>query len=421
MSLDRYKKYDVIILGAGPAGLAAAIESSRRGLSCLLTDRNKKPGRKLYASGNGHCNICNEYYDASCYYDSEFAKHILVEYDLKNFTLDYLESLGVRSVSKNGYYYPMSMQASTVVWALRDAAVMSGAEIMCDSEVVSIYDDGDLYIAELKNGEKICASALIIATGSPSQPDLGAADSDSIIRLFDGLKLEYEPFRASLCPLRCNESFEMIAGVRCDAEISVGDTDFRERGELQITGNTLSGIVIFNLSEYMMRYRKEYGASVIHINLLSDISDESFIGSFLEMKERQPDRRLLAFLNGYINDKLAAYFINKLCTDKVIPDDKLLVKDVSENAADEIYKYLTDWKVIAEDGYGYDRSQASAGGIKTENIDPEDMHIIGRRELYAAGEATDVLGKCGGYNISYALLTGYLAGRGCLKNNGGTP
>lgn len=231
---DRFEKYDVIISGAGPAGLAAAIESSRRGLSCLLADKNKKPGRKLYAAGNGHANICNAFYDKSCYYDSEFMEQILADVDLTEFVTDYFDELGVNTVSKNGYYYPMSMQASSIVWALRDAAVMSGAEIKCDAEIIRVEETNNEYLVHFKDGSCKRADAFILATGSPSSPELGAADEKVVYELLDSLKLEYEPYRASLGPVRCDESFELISGVRCDAEIKVGDSGISERGELQI-------------------------------------------------------------------------------------------------------------------------------------------------------------------------------------------
>ena len=161
--------YDICIIGAGPAGLAAAIESSRRGLSCLLLDRNKKPGKKLYATGNGRCNLCNEHYDRDCYYGSDFASEIIYKRNLRDFVTEYMDGLGIKTVSKNGYYYPMSMQASAVVWALRDAAVMNGVEIISDSEVFAVEDKGDKYIISYSGGKTAEAESVILATGSPKR------------------------------------------------------------------------------------------------------------------------------------------------------------------------------------------------------------------------------------------------------------
>lgn len=417
MANDRFEKYDVIISGAGPAGLAAAIESSRRGLSCLLADKNKKPGRKLYAAGNGHANICNAFYDKSCYYGSDFMEQILADVDLTEFVTDYFDELGVSTVSKNGYYYPMSMQASSIVWALKDAAEMSGTVIKCGAEIIKVEETDDEYLVHFKDGSCIRSDAFILATGSPSSPELGAADEKSAYELYDSLKLEYEPYKASLGPVRCEETFELISGVRCDAEIKVDGAGVSERGELQITESTLSGIVVFNLSDHIRKMYENTGTAELTINVIPDVNETLFRQKLSRMIVDFPERRFTAFLNGFINDKLAVYFIMKMMDQGIIFDEKTMMKDVNIFNANEIFRMLSEWKVKISGLYGFNRSQASSGGIKTAQIDPDDMHIIGRRELYAVGEATEVLGKCGGYNISYALYSGYTAGRSCL--NGG--
>ena len=401
--------YDICIIGAGPAGLVAAIESSRRGLSCLLLDRNKKPGRKLYATGNGRCNLCNDHYDRDCYYGSDFAARIIEKRNLRDFVVEYMDNLGIRTVSKNGYYYPMSMQASTVVWALRDAAVMNGTEILTDSEVTSVEDEGDKYIISYSGGKTVEAKSVIVATGGPSAPELGAASCQTLYSLYRSLNLNCEMFRPCLCPVEVGEDLGSIAGVRCDAEISLHIAEQRERGELQITATGLSGIVTFNMNEYMQK-QSENGYDIIHVNLLPDVTYEEFIYRFNTFKKNSPNRKILGFLNGFLNDKLALYQLNLLKEAGSVKDDV----NVSEIEAGLIYRALIDWKLQIKQYNDLTRSQASAGGIEMSEIDPKDMHIINRRELYAVGEATDVLGKCGGYNISYALYTGYLAGRACL-------
>ncbi len=401
--------YDICIIGAGPAGLAAAIESSRRGLSCLLLDRNKKPGKKLYATGNGRCNLCNEHYDRDCYYGSDFASEIIYKRNLRDFVTAYMDGLGIKTVSKNGYYYPMSMQASAVVWALRDAAVMNGVEIISDSEVSAVEDKGDKYIISYSGGKTALASSVILATGSPSAPELGAASYETLYSLFESLKLKYEPFSPCLGPVAVKEDMNPVAGVRCDAEISLHIAEQRERGELQITAGGISGIVVFNMNEYM-KEQAHNGHNTIHINLLPDITHDEFISRFNTFRKTSPNRKVLGFLNGFLNDKLALYHLNRLKEDGSVKDDV----NVSESEAGLIYRALTDWRLSIGGFNDETRSQASAGGIATSQIDPKDMHIIDRRELYAVGETTDVLGKCGGYNISYALYTGFLAGRACL-------
>ncbi len=434
--------YDVIIIGAGPAGLAAAIESSRRGLSCIVLDRNKKPGRKLYATGNGRCNLCNDIYNDDAYFGSSFASEIMNNVNLRDFTLDFIHKLGIETVCINGYYYPLSRQSSTVVWGLRDAAIMSGAEICCNSEVekvdiINTENDKPIYRVHVTGNSVYTGSGLIIASGSPSGPECGAPDERKLYSVINDLKLEFKPYRASLCPVICKDDFDMPAGIRTDALISVPTfiTDDKgniinksikqERGELQINENCLSGIVIFNLAEYIYDLIienketsvKQQSDPGISINLIPDISEDIFLESFSRLKSSFPERKFVAFLNGFIHDKLSVYFENILIHKKLINRPGLEIKDIPDESAGLIYKELISWQVQPEGLMGYDRSQASSGGIITECIDSRTMSVKGRRGLYAAGEAIDVLGKCGGYNISFALYTGSLAGKNVLKDD----
>ena len=137
---------------------------------------------------------------------------------------------------------------------------------------------------------------------------------------------------------------------------------------------------------------------------------DKYMATHLEDTSRH--RVQCAIKQGYVflNDKLALYQLNLLKEAGYVKDDV----NVSEIEAGLIYRALIDWKLQIKQYNDLTHSQASAGGIETSQIDPKDMHIIDRRELYAVGETTDVLGKCGGYNISYALYTGFLAGRACL-------
>ena len=409
MSKKSTKLLDVIIIGAGASGMMAAITAARRGKSVGILERMNKPGKKILATGNGKCNFTNNNMDTSCFHGNIHLIQSVLDHFSKEDALSFFHEIGIWPKEKNGYYYPMSMQASAVVWALRDAAVMNGVEIISNSEVSAVEDKGDKYIISYSGCKTAEAESVILATGSPSAPELGAASYETLYSLFESLKLEYEPFSPCLGPVAVREDLNPVAGVRCDAEISLHIAEQMERGELQLTADGISGIVVFNMNEYM-KEQAHNGHNTIHINLLPDISHDEFISRFNTFRKTSPNRKVLGFLNGFLNDKLALYHLNRLKEDGSVKDDI----NVSEFEAGLIFRALTDWKLSIGGFNDENRSQASAGGIATSQIDPKDMHIIDRRELYAVGETTDVLGKCGGYNISYALYTGFLAGRACL-------
>jgi len=149
----------------------------------------------------------------------------------------------------------------------------------------------------------------------------------------------------------------------------------------------------------------------ITVNLMPKKSENDFAAEFNDIKSRFPERRLDLFLNGYINDKLSSYFIQKFYGN---PEMKLCLKDITETGIRGLYQEITEWSVGIKAINDFDQSQASSGGIVVSILDPYSMEIDSDKTLgpgiYAIGEATDVLGKCGGYNLTYAFITGYLAG-----------
>ena len=431
------KIYDICIIGAGASGLVAAIESSRRGLSCVVVDKNKKAAQKLYATGNGRCNLTNDNWEEDSYYENEFVDQVFESlYKItgmrqRSFVLDYFKNLGIQTVSRDGYFYPASMQASSVVWSLLEAVRTIGAELrlktLCRSvkavNIADIIDDIDVsqdshfdaisiykLNLEVKNEndiheDTIYARNIIIATGGVSQTKLGATSKDLSNSLFDSFRLPYNEFRSCLCPVICSEEdmLSSIAGVRTKARVYAGGHS--ELGELMITEDGISGIVTFNMSYYMK------AGSKVRVNLLPKTSEDDFVMHFNDIKAHFPEKRLDSFLNGYINDKLALYMIGRFYGN---PELKLLLKDVTETGIRGIYGELTEWILTVRARYDTEHSQASSGGIVTDVIDPYSMKVsrsstIGEG-IYAVGEATDVIGKCGGYNLSYAFITGYLAG-----------
>lgn len=406
--------YDVIIIGAGASGLAAAIECSRRELSCLIIDKNKKPGNKLYATGNGRCNVTNDYYNSDVYYNNPFADQIMQQVDLREFTFRFMHDIGIHLTEKKGYYYPMSMQASSVVWALLDAIDKYRVDFEQNTVVHSIEEyqitGGKIFYKVSCSGEKEFRSrSVILACGGCSAPELGAIDSQTAYTLFDSLNLHYQPFLPALVPIKTKSILSYLTGVRQHAVITVGVYGPKEEGELQFTDFGLSGIVIFNQSENI---RQLIGSKspYIYINVIPDVTEEDFLESYNCLMQHSPNKSIQAFLNGYMNDKLADFLIGQMEREKEL-HNKLQLWQLTPQLIRRMHYFLSDyWHLEVTDLYGFDKSQASSGGICTDQIDPATMKVTDRNEVYAVGEALDVLGKCGGYNLSFALYSGHLAG-----------
>ena len=254
------KVYDACVIGAGASGLVCASELAKRGYTTLLLEQNKKSGRKLYATGNGRCNIANAVLSASSYYGDGFASRV-VNSGSAAMLKRYLEQLGIPLTDKDGYLYPQSLQASSVVWALKDAAVLAGVRIKYENELESVERTAEggfrLHAVSPKDGnvEYVC-NRLVLSAGSPAGDSLGAAKEDKLCSILDDLGLPYMPFEPALCPLTVKEDVSELAGVRTRAVLRLGlsidrrdfNEDLTESGELQLTDYGISGIAVFNLS-----------------------------------------------------------------------------------------------------------------------------------------------------------------------------
>lgn len=398
------KTYDICIIGAGASGLAAAIEAGRRGLKCIVIDRNKKCGNKLYATGNGRCNIANALIDADSYFfNTEI--HEIISSEFGNMR-DLFLQIGIPFRDKGNLFYPASEQSSSVVWALKDEAERTGADLIYKTVVTGIRSaasespsPGEFGFIISSSESDICiAKKLIIAMGSPSAPKLGALPADDIYHILENIGIKFSKFRPALSPVRLLSDIpDYLNGVRSKAAATIitKDGEITETGELQITGNTLSGIMIFNLSAYI-----ECGTEI-----LLDLAPGLSITELKEIiiNEVSCGRARKALLSGIMNDKLAAY-IAELYMAKC--DNDLS----NEEFADGLARLTKNVRLKTAPLNDYDRSQASLGGIALSEIDLNTMKLKSSGSISVCGEICDVTGKCGGYNLMWAFISGMRAG-----------
>lgn len=420
--MSERKTFDIGIIGGGAAGLSAAIAASFRGKSVVILDQNKKPGSKIYATGNGRCNLANAVSCPSCYYGNELPQKVfenVIPY-IEEMTasklaftnqeeLPYIEIkaffdyLGLPSKFFGNGLYPASEEASSVVWAMKDAVDSKGVTLLGKSGVKDVKKQGENFLIQSHNGDEAEVKNLLLAMGSPSGKGLGSAKEEDLYNIFEDLNLSYEKFTPALCPLACQGDFSEIMGVRARVKASL--KGYEEEGQLQLTDYGLSGICIFNLSPLASP------GDVIEIDFIPDYTEEELLERLQNLKDNLPNRRLLAFINGFMNDKLAAWLIKTVNVDL----SNKTISSCQESDLRTLLHAIKHYKFIVKSRFEYSRSQASCGGIHAKTICQETMEIEGHKGLYAAGEVTEVIGKCGGYNLSYAILSGYLAGSEMAK------
>ncbi len=405
MSVISDNIYDYCIIGAGASGLSCAVAAASQGKKTVVLEKNRKAGRKLYATGNGRCNLTNRYADTACYRSKaggymELLFNLCHGVDISEQVCDFMEALGVMTSETDGYVYPASMQASSVVWAMLDEIKSLGAEIKCGCEVTGIKQYGDIYTVQSTEGE-YRAENVVLAAGSCAYPSLGGSMSG--YSLAEGLGLNVinpEPVLTAL-KIKKPEHYELLKGVRARGRVDACDKNGKlkasEYGEVQFTEDTLSGIVCFNMASLK--------PEMIRICFFDKVPDrEAFI--------RHADRTLTGVLNGFVNDKLAEYMVLSFGLER-----NTCCSDISIKEIDAFVGHISELFFTVTGTEGFEKAQAATGGICLDQIDAASFAVKGRKGLYACGELLDIDGKCGGYNLTFAILSGLKAGGGYHASN----
>lgn len=399
--------YDLCIIGCGAAGMSAAIEASKYGMSVIILEKNNKAGKKLYATGNGRCNLTNKDISIENHYNSSdlsYGDFLCPNINNKSYEeiIKFVEELDLEITDINNYIYPRSKQASSVVWAMLDRLKDNNVKIEYNAEVTAItYTDKSYKIKWQEN--EITASQLIIATGGASYKSLGGSKSG--YNLIKQLNIKQEPVYPSLCSLKINDPIKDLQGVRASCKATLYDEDniiASEEGELQLLEGTLSGIVIFNLSSKAIRLKNSKKNVYIKLDYIPEIID---VNSFIE-KAGNSNRTILGYLNGYVNDKLCSFILAKCNIDK-----KMKANELTENKLKEIFNQLKNMAFTIKGYSDLENAQVSMGGVSLKEINPNNYMTIKYPNLYIIGEALDIDGLCGGYNLTFAIISGKVAGK----------
>ena len=279
------KKRQVVIIGAGASGLMAAIMAARNGAAVTVLEQNEKPGKKICATGNGKCNFSNLVMPDDAYRGKhpEFVNHALAQFSVKD-TVEFFKKLGIFPLDKNGYLYPRSNQAQSVVDVLCMEASNLGIKIKTNEQVIAIETEKNgRNFQVLTKGWHYEADALILANGSKASAISGSDGSG--YELAESLKHHIIPVYPALTALKCKgPAFKVWAGVRTEGEVSLfidGKFYKSERGELQLTEYGISGIPVFQISTYAIRAVRDGHKAALRINFMPELSEEES-AAFLE-------------------------------------------------------------------------------------------------------------------------------------------
>lgn len=395
----------IVIIGGGASGLVAGITAKTPTNEVIILEKNTSCGKKILATGNGHCNYYNDNQELTNYHstNNDLIEKLITEDNLTS-VRDFFTSLGIIPKIKNGYYYPTSNQATSIRNALLEKALSKKVTIKTNFLVIEIFKKDKFYIRS--TDETIIADKLIIATGGAAAPKTGSDGAGySFAKEFGHTIIKPLP---ALVQLKATLPFaKEVSGVRTDVNLTLyEDTEKikEESGELQMTDYGLSGICIFNLSSLISRGLDEGKKELISIDFLPFISDKK-----TWLKERSityADEKVSNDLEKVLNYKLVTALL-KNCHLK----ESITYKELTLLEKEILLSNLCNFKVQITGTNTFYEAQTVTGGIPLTEVNLETMESLKCQNLYITGELLDIDGICGGYNLTVAWLTGLLAGK----------
>lgn len=406
-------KRKIGIVGGGAAGMTAAISAARSGAEVTILEGNDRLGKKILSTGNGKCNLGNM--DLSVEQYNTDSPDILQGFLGKfgtNETIDFFRSLGLLVKEKNGYLYPLSEQASSVLDALRyEISRLKNIRVMYETRIERIEpDDSKQCIRLFGKGQEYVFDRVILACGGKAAGRTGSDGSG--YRLAEMLKHSLNPVVPGLVQLRCTENwFKSVAGVRAEARISWEFSE-PERGELQLTDYGISGIPVFQLSRHAGYLLRRTDLVSLKIDFMPDYEKDDFPERMI--RERLPIEKCSSveeYFTGMLNKKLMNLFIHLA---GMKPSDE--VRRMPESKIKQVYKLCRGLTVHINKCNPFENAQVCAGGVSLRQI-TDRLESKNAPGVYFAGELLDVDGRCGGYNLQWAWCSGYLAGAAaaCLE------
>lgn len=383
----------IIIIGSGASGLAAGISLLRCGYDVTILERNNISGKKLLLTGAGRCNFFNSDQNIVHYHSSD--KDILAKIitsDNIHLVEDFITSLGIVPKVKDGYYYPFANQAYNMKELLERTYLDLGGKIKYNYLVEKIEKKNSLFLIN----DTISCDKLILATGSKAYKMTG---SDGIgYQLAKKFNHHIVKVLPSLTSLITREKIN-LKGVRVDAKVTLYEDRVKVReelGQVQFTDYGLSGICIFNLSYYAIKGLNKNKKELITIDLMPFMDKVSF-----------KNKKVYDLLLGFLPNKMIDYILKTLDISKDV-----YYEDLSNDKKQELTKILKEMEFNITSYKEFDFSQVCSGGVSLREINPLTMESIFVKNLYIIGELLDVNGDCGGYNLTFAFLTGILTSRG---------
>lgn len=389
-------QFDVIVLGAGAAGMMCALTAGQRGLRVLLLDHANKVGKKILMSGGGRCNFTNTGAAPANYISANphFCKSALARYTPWHF-IELVERHRIAYHEKELGQLFCDVSSKLIVQMLVDECAAAQVEIRTHTPVETVeYGDSAGFLLRTPQG-RLRASALVVATGGLSIPSMGASGFG--YQLAKQFGHDVLPTRAGLVPLtqtgKHAERLKDLAGVSLPVEARCNGMQFRNA--MLFTHRGISGPSILQISSYWQP------GDLLELNLLPDHDPRALLAQWQQTRRD-------AELKTLLSEVLPKRFAQRLC------EHWLVNKPLRQYNAPELEAVATllqAWPLVASGTEGYRTAEVTLGGVNTQEISSSTLMSRRVPGLYFIGEVLDVTGWLGGYNFQWAWASGHAAGR----------
>ena len=390
------RNFEVIVIGAGAAGLMCAIEAGKRNKKVLIIEHSSKIAEKIRISGGGRCNFTNLYSNSENFLSNNkhFCKSAFSKYTQNDF-IDLVKKHKIKFHEKKFGQLFCDNSAKDIIEMLITECEIQKVEISLNTEIKSVIREENLYILETENKGKFICSSLVIATGGLSIPKIGASDYG--YKIANQFNLKVTNLYPALVPLTFKDDIlefcKSLAGVSIEASVKINKTIFNEG--LIFTHRGISGPSILQISSYWKPDRS------IEVNLLPLNSMDK---TLKERRVKTPKQNISNVLSDFLPNKLAMAITSLLNTNQKIGE-------ASNSTLNKISNFINKLNVLPTGTEGYRTAEVTLGGIDTNEINSATMECKKYSGLYFIGEVVDVTGHLGGHNFQWAWSSGYVAGQ----------
>lgn len=388
--------YDVLIIGAGAAGLMCAIEAGTRQRKVLVLDHANKAGKKILMSGGGRCNFTNYYIEPTKY--SSHTPHFFIS-ALSRYTqwdfIDLVQKHRIPFHEKTLGQLFCDHKSKDIVDMLLAECDQANVSISLNTSIHSVQKTDQQRFKINSNKGMVSCQSLVIASGGLSIPTMGA--SPFAYKIAEQFAIKVWPTRAGLVPLTLDvqdkERFSPLSGIGLDSTVENKEIQFREH--TLFTHRGLSGPAVLQLSSYWN------AGEPVQINLLPE---QDLLELLKKARVETPLKQLNSILSLYLPKRIVEVFIDAHWAEKKLAE-------LSNKDLDLISQKLQQWTIKPNGTEGYRTAEVTMGGVDCDAISSKTMESKETPGLYFIGEALDVTGWLGGYNFQWAWSSGWAAGQ----------